>query len=137
MPRRSAGLHCYFRVNACLGSMASPAGNPAAFSALPAASSAPFSHGNFASMPRVTGSPSGPPKSSGHTPFGTTSAEMPRSRMPFPSTASMPSGGTTRAVRGIGGVGKADQHRDHLPFTGTAPVIRLIWLKDTLRPAAL
>src|SRR6185437_13883276 len=67
---------CYFRVKAWFASIGSPACNPAALSAVAAASSDPFSHGSFATMPRVTGSPSQPPKSSGQRPFGTTSTEI-------------------------------------------------------------
>ena len=66
-----------FSGNRLFGVEGSAVGNPAAFIALAAGSSAPFSHFNFASIPRVTGSPSGPPKSSGQTPFGTTSAVTP------------------------------------------------------------
>jgi len=49
-------------------------GKPAARSAVAAGLSGPFSHGSFAAIPRVAGSPSAPPKSSGQNPFGTTSA---------------------------------------------------------------
>src|SRR5260221_558405 len=59
------GLFGYFRVNASLASIASTPGKPAARSAVAAGLSGPFSHGNFAAIPRVTGSPSAPPKSSG------------------------------------------------------------------------
>ena len=75
--RPGAWLHCYFRVKTCLASIASPPCKPAAWSAFPAGLSGRFHHGNLASIPRVTGSPNGPPKSSGQKPFGTTSTEMP------------------------------------------------------------
>src|SRR5882724_3906136 len=104
---------------------------------LPAGLSAPFHHGNFASIPRVTGSPSAPPKSSGHRPFGTTSAEMPRRRNPLPNVASRSSGSTARADEGSPETTKVKSTGITAPVTGTAPVIRFISLNDTLRPAAL
>jgi len=63
--RAVAELPCYFRVKASRASIPSAPGKPAARSAVAAESSAPFSHGNFAWIPRVTASPSAPPKSSG------------------------------------------------------------------------
>ena len=70
-----AELATYRRVKTSRASIFSLLVRSAALSAAAAAESPlPFSHGNFASIPRVTGSPSTPPKSIGQNPFGTTSA---------------------------------------------------------------
>ena len=126
MPRQSAGLHCYFRVNASLESMASPLRSPAAWSALPAALSAPFSHGSFAAIP------------AGHG-IAERTAEIERPdavRHHFGRNGSepdvLPQHGL-HAVRrhhacgpGIGGVGQLTSAGITSPVTGTVPVIWLI-----------
>ena len=110
--RVAAGLPCYFRVKASLASIPSTPGKPAARSAVAAGLSAPFSHGNFAWIPRVTGSPSTPPKSSGQYPFGTTSAGEPLQAIAF----SQRRFGVVRRHgargAGIGRIGEGDEHRD-------------------------
>ena len=75
----------HFRVNTSRASIASFGCRPAARTAAAANSSAALPHhGNFASIPRVTGSPSTPPKSSGQIPLGTASTATPRSPKPLP-----------------------------------------------------
>src|SRR5258708_4974034 len=54
-----------------------PPAPDAARSHVAAGAAEPFNYGNVASIPRVTGSPSRPQKSSGQRPFGTTSAVTP------------------------------------------------------------
>src|SRR5882724_6039067 len=70
----------YLRVKSSLASIDPSLFNPAALSAAAAGSPGLFHHGNFASIPRLTGSPSAPPKSTGQNPFGTTSAVTSPSR---------------------------------------------------------
>jgi hypothetical protein len=48
-PVTPAGRRCYFRVKTSLASIASPVGQPAAYSALAAGCSAAFHHGNLVS----------------------------------------------------------------------------------------
>src|SRR3954470_16193726 len=70
-PRNDAKIH--FRLKTSLASIVCVDASPAACSAIAAGSPDLLHHGNFVSIPRVTGSPSTPPKSSGQKPFGTAS----------------------------------------------------------------
>src|SRR5665213_3545039 len=128
-----APAHCYRPcVNAIRAWMASSVWIPAARNAVAGASAGPFNQGRFASIPRVTGCPSGPPKSIGHQPFGTTSTVNSGRRNPLPSTASGSSGATSRAEPGSLGSPKVRRTGISAPVTGTEPVILLISLNDTL-----
>ena len=95
----------------------------------------PFSHGNFASIPRVTGSPSDAaeierPVSVRHHLGGIPLQAIALAKHRFGLVGRHhPRGG------GIGRIGEGDEHRDHAPFTGTTPVSRLISLNDTRLPA--
>ena len=101
-----------------------------------AESPAPLSHGNFAWIPRVTGSPSTPPKSSGQYPFGTTSADDPLQPITLAEHRFGIVGRHHPRGAGMAGSAKVTSTGISAPFTGTVPVNRLISLNGTRLPAA-
>jgi len=128
---------CYFRVNACFGSMAPRAGNPPPEAPFAAGLSEPFHHGNLASIPRVTGSPSGPPNRAARNRSAPLRPKCHEGEIrcltPLPDHPA-----AAHARLRDPWVGEGHEHRDQCACQlGTAPVIPAHLLNDTFRRAAL